>query len=259
MRLKLRLQPVDCCCGCRATLNDVQLRLWWPGKRLYWAKLDQIAHFLLYPSGVCIIPAAGSSSEADFSLWAVSLVVLCHGSLAPVLPDSRLCIALYKRMSINRQLHLVIHKFHAMPEPSRSLQISNLNEMPVTRSHSQPSGPGRGSRGRSRGRPDPLPRPSTPIPHAGPSRRPANTLNLSADPSPHPQDRLDPHISVERLIEISLEDTSYYAIQLNPVSVRIFKPSGGRGRVTCSCDEFRTTQTPCGHIKVCRPCVVQQP
>ena len=137
-----------------------------------------------------------------------------------------------------------------MSEPSCSFQSLHLDEMPITRSQGQPSQTGRGSRGRGRDRLDPLSRPSTPNPRAGPSRPPANPLTLPTGPLRRPQDRLDPHISVECLWNFALGNDSYYAIQLNPVSVRIYTPSGGRGRVTCSCDVFRSTQGPCAHIYV---------
>ncbi|KAL9131866.1 MAG: hypothetical protein Q9217_000312 [Psora testacea] len=112
--------------------------------------------------------------------------------------------------------------------PSRLLQNLKLDEMPVTRSQGQTSQPGRGARGQGRGRLDPLARPSPPASRSGPSRPPAVTSNV---PRGHSElalpVRLAPYISVDHFQHInqnhphnvSLPDDSYYAIQLNPVSL----------------------------------------
>ena len=43
----------------------------------------------------------------------------------------------------------------------------------------------------------------------------------------------------------------YYGFQLKkPASVRIFDPAGGRRSVTCTCDEFNRSWTPCVHMFV---------
>ena len=139
---------------------------------------------------------------------------------------------------------------HSMSEPFYSLEKLYQDKMPVTRSQGQSSQMRRGFRGRNQGRLDPLSRPSTPASQAGPSRHPASALHQAADAPAYPAESLDPHISVERLHIVPLENDAYWAIQLNPVSVRIYSPSGGTGRVICSCVEFQKTQTVCAHINV---------
>ena len=139
---------------------------------------------------------------------------------------------------------------HCMSEPFHSLQDLYRDRMPVTRSQGQSSQRGRDSSGRRRGRLDPLSRPLAPTSLTGPSRSPDSTFDQSTNAPMHTTESLDPHISVERLHIVPLENDAYWAIQLNPVSVRIYSPSAGTGRVTCSCVEFRRTQTPCAHLNV---------
>ena len=46
----------------------------------------------------------------------------------------------------------------------------------------------------------------------------------------------------------------YYGFQLKkPASVRIFDPAGRRRSVTCTCDEFNQSRTPCVHMFVSQP------
>lgn len=137
-----------------------------------------------------------------------------------------------------------------MPEPSHLLQTLKLEEMPVTRSQGQPSRTPGVFRGRGRGRLNPLSRPSTEAPGSHPEQSHYTVSALDPSGQQRP-DRLDAQISVTRMHNISLDDDEYCAIQLNPISVRIYSPNGGLGRVTCSCDTFRTTQAPCAHITVC--------
>ena len=146
-----------------------------------------------------------------------------------------------------------------MSEPSRLLQNLNLEEMPVTRSQGQSSQQRRGIRGRGRGRMNPLGGLSPAASQSGSSRPPASTPDAPhGPPQPPPPMRLAPYISVDHLQLIDrdrshndpLREDSYYAIQLNPVSVRIRDPTGGPGRVECTCPAFQSTLSPCAHIHV---------
>lgn len=119
----------------------------------------------------------------------------------------------------------------------------NVNDMPVTRSQSRHPHITMASRGADRERWNPLSRPPAPLP----------SIRTQRELTPNPDrfnDRLPPHILVERVATKILGRDSYCAIQLNPVSVRIYDSDGSSGRVDCTCHAFRTTGETCIHIQV---------
>ena len=128
---------------------------------------------------------------------------------------------------------------------SLSLQNPNLNvdDMPVTRSQSRNPHTTMASRDADRERWNPLSRPPARLPPIG------TQIGLTTNFDRF-NDRLSPHILVERVATKMLGRGSYCAIQLNPVSVRIYDSDGSSGRVNCTCDAFRTTGESCVHIQV---------
>ena len=171
----------------------------------------------------------------------------------------------YKRLLLGRTFTLQRSKrlfpvlVISMSRPPHLLQNPNLDEMPVTRSQSQRSSSGMDTHGLGRGRMDPLTGQTPSASRSGGSQRPAVASSFPPTaPQPAPTVRLAPYISVDHLQYISqdrsrgspLGDDSYYAIQLNPVSVRIHDPAGGVGRVECTCPGFQSTMSPCAHMHV---------
>ena len=127
----------------------------------------------------------------------------------------------------------------------RSLHNHNLNvdDMPVTRSQSRHPQIMMASRDADRERWNPLSRPPARLPPI----RTQTGLTTNIDRF---NDRLPPHILVEKVATKMLGRGSYCAIQLNPVSVRIYESDGSSGRVNCTCDVFRSTGESCVHIQV---------
>ena len=161
---------------------------------------------------------------------------------------------------LSKNLYLVL--LTSMSGPSQLLLNLGLDEMPVTRSQGQHFESGRGSQSRGRGRLNPLGRPSPSSSRSDLNLPSIGTPNIPpGPPQPAQPIRLAPYISVDHLQYIDqgrsryvpLRDNSYYAIQLNPVSVRIGDPAGGPGRVECTCPVFQRTLLPCDHIYVSYP------
>lgn len=142
-----------------------------------------------------------------------------------------------------------------MSDPAPLLQNLNLEEMPVTRSHSQPHqrgrGVGRGRRGPSRLIPPPPPARG----RAGPTHAQAapsyDTRHASFATASGAAVGSEPEFSLDRLRGIGTGRDKYFAFQLRPgpVSVRVPNPAG-QGRVDCSCGDFRRRRAPCVHIQV---------
>ncbi|KAL9103007.1 MAG: hypothetical protein Q9163_001897 [Psora crenata] len=132
--------------------------------------------------------------------------------------------------------------------------------MPGTRFQGKSLSSGRGSGGPGPGpevRRTPLTQVSGPASSSGSGSTPAVISGIASKPSQSvPSIRLAPYISVDHLQlidqdrsrNVPLGSDSYYAIQLNPVSVRIRNPEGGLGRVECTCPGFQSTRSPCAHI-----------
>ena len=146
---------------------------------------------------------------------------------------------------VDFRLNMLATPMSSSSYASLSLQNHSLNvdDMPVTRSQSRNPHIPMASRDADRERWDPLSRPPARLP---PIRTQTGlTTNLDGF-----NGRLSPHILVERVATKMLDRGSYCAIQLNPVSVRIYDSHSSSGQVECTCDAFRTTGETCVHIQV---------
>lgn len=140
-----------------------------------------------------------------------------------------------------------------MSIPTNAFRNLNLGGMPETRSRKK-LGHLRGgrmptshSRGRGRGLPTSknAKRSAIPVPeHPG---------HLDSKPG-SPLGSTEVFVSelcVDRLQRHDLPRGAYYAFQLKrPVSVRIFSPESGEGKIECTCEDYQKKKMFCSHISV---------
>ena len=150
----------------------------------------------------------------------------------------------------NNHFHFIVYFF--MSDPSRFFQNFDMDDMLVTRSEDQtpPQRGGRNLLGRGRVRPQGPPPPITPV--QGFTGLRYDTQYLSPTSAQRAIEGLrSSDFVVDRVQSHGFGQDRYFAFQLSaPTAVRLYTPAGGRSRIQCTCEDYRSIPSACVHIYV---------